>query len=184
MPTTNYFEIEFSLLSLVSAWLMADFMSGIFHWFEDRYGVESWPVIGPLVVSPNIMHHSQPRAFLDQSVWSRNWTTVVPSLSAAAVAWYTGAHWLATAFALLATANEVHAWAHQKCSRPIRALQMLGVFQSQEQHASHHAKPFDRNYCVMSDWMNPVLQAAGFWSAAEALLAVFGVRPLAIRSEA
>jgi ubiquitin-conjugating enzyme E2 variant len=61
---------------------------------------------------------------------------------------------------------------------------LLGVLQSQEQHASHHAQPFDTNYCVMTDWLNPVLQAVGFWPGVEAVVGVFGIRPLACRSAA
>jgi hypothetical protein len=176
--------VKIDLLSLVSAWLAADFISGAFHWWEDRYGDASWPILGPLVVAPNVLHHTQPRAFLDQTVLMRNWTTAVPSLGLSAAAWYAGANWLATVFAMLSVANEVHAWAHQKCSRPVRALQLLGVLQSQEQHADHHTKPFDTNYCVMTDWLNPVLQAVGFWPGVEAVVGVFGIRPLACRSAA
>lgn len=169
---------------VVAAWLAADFLSGVFHWWEDRYGNESWPIIGPLVVSPNVLHHSQPTAFLAGNVITRNWTTVIPSLALAAAAHFVGLRWLSLVFAFTATANEVHAWAHQKCSRPIRAMQLLGILQSQEQHAVHHRKPFDQNYCVMTDFLNPVLSACGFWSAIEWTIGLAGVRPAAARIHA
>jgi ubiquitin-conjugating enzyme E2 variant len=101
------------------------------------------------------------------------------------VAWWLGSPWFALVGVFGAGANEVHAWAHQKCSRPIRGLQMLGLIQSQEQHASHHRQPFDINYCVMTDWVNPVLTAIGLWPALEALVAATtGIRPLAERQVA
>jgi hypothetical protein len=169
----------------LAAWLMADFISGVFHWWEDRYGVEDWPVIGPLIVSPNVMHHSQPTAFLRGGYLSRNWTTFVPALTFAAAAWWLGSPWLTLVGVFAANANEVHAWAHQKCCRQIRALQLLGICQSHEQHAAHHRQPFDRNYCVMTDWVNPVLDGIGLWPALEALVAATtGVRPLAERQVA
>jgi ubiquitin-conjugating enzyme E2 variant len=56
-------------------------------------------------------------------------------------------------------------------------LQLLGVLQSPEQHAKHHAQPFDRNYCVMTDATNPILQAIRFWQGLEFIVALFGVRP-------
>lgn len=169
----------------LSAWLMADFLSGVFHWWEDRYGVEDWPIVGPLIVAPNVAHHSQPTAFVHQDLWSRNWTTAVPAFSLAAVAWLLGSPWWCLVFAFTAVGNEVHAWAHQKCSRPIRGLQLLGIIQSQEQHAEHHRRPFDRNYCVMTDWLNPVLSRAGFWPAIErAIGTVFGVFPRPERADA
>jgi len=162
-------------VALLTAWLAADFASGVFHWLEDRYGVEDWPIIGPIVVAPNVEHHAQPTAFLRQGFWARNWTTIVPSLIAAGVAWWAGSPWLTLVFSFAAVGNEIHAWAHQKCSRPIRAFQLLGIIQSQEQHAAHHRQPFDRNYCVMTDWLNPFLTALGFWSGIELLLAMVGI---------
>jgi ubiquitin-conjugating enzyme E2 variant len=170
---------------ILAAWLMADFLSGVFHWREDRYGVEDWPIIGPLVVSPNIEHHSQPTAFLQGNLITRNWTTFVPCWLIAAVMWLLGSPWWTLAFFFAGFGNEIHAWAHQKCSRPIRGLQMLGIIQSQEQHASHHKKPFDRNYCVMTDWVNPVLTAIGFWPAVEEVVWwVADVEPRAEREAA
>lgn len=169
----------------LTAWLFADFLSGVFHWWEDRYGVEDWPLIGPIVVAPNVMHHSQPTAFLKQGLIVRNWTTVVPAAILAAAAWLAGAHWLAAALCFTGAANEVHAWAHQRCSRPIRGLQLIGILQSQEQHAEHHRRPFDRNYCVMTDWMNPLLSRIHFWTGIEtAIGAVFGVYPRPERANA
>jgi hypothetical protein len=164
-------------LWILSAWLMADFMSGVFHWWEDRYGVEDWPIVGPLIVSPNVMHHTQPRAFLEGNILQRNWTTAVPAgLLAACFAW-AGWYWMATACAFTGVGNEVHAWAHQKCCRQIRGLQMLGILQSQEQHSQHHTQPFSENYCVMTDLVNPVLERAGFWRGAEWVIRQCGVPP-------
>ena len=167
-----------SAIAIIAAWLMADFLSGVFHWWEDNYGVESWPIIGPLIVAPNIMHHSQPTAFLKGSLLVRNWTTFVPALTFAIVAFLCGYLWWALVFVFVAAGNEVHAWAHQKCSRPIRGLQLLGIIQSQEQHAIHHTDPFDRNYCVMTDWLNPWLTRVRFWEGVEAVVAITtGARP-------
>lgn len=172
-------------LRVFSAWIMADFVSGVFHWWEDRYGVEDWPVIGPLVVAPNILHHSEPTAFLRGSVITRNWTTFAPALAFSSASWWLGSPWWALVGAFVALANEVHAWAHQKCSRPIRGLQLLGILQSQEQHAAHHRNPFDRNYCVMSDWLNPWLSKVQFWTRLESVVAATtGARPIITRQEA
>lgn len=174
----DVFPIKVDVGFVLSAWLAADFFSGLFHWFEDRYGVESWPIVGPLIVAPNVEHHAQPMAFTRQGFFARNWTTFVPAFALASLAWLAGWHWLALALAFAAAGNEIHSWAHQRCSRPIRALQLLGIIQSQEQHAAHHRQPFDRNYCVMTDYLNPVLTAVGFWPAVEVgIAAVTGLRP-------
>lgn len=172
------------LASFLAAWLMADFLSGVFHWWEDRYGVESWPVIGPIIVSPNVLHHAQPTAFLKGGFFTRNWTTFAPALAFAAAAWWLGSPWWTLVGLCVAMGNEVHAWAHQKCSRRIRGLQMLGLLQSQEQHAIHHRDPFDKNYCVMTDYLNPVLSAIRFWEGMEAAIGrLFNVWPNRLRDE-
>ena len=46
------------LFFFLSAWLAADLVTGMVHWWEDRYGDPTWPVIGPLIVEPNIRHHA------------------------------------------------------------------------------------------------------------------------------
>jgi len=174
-----------TLLWFVSAWIAADFFSGVIHWLEDRYGDPSWPLLGRFVVEPNILHHTDPTAFLREGFFVRNWTSMAPAFAIAAVLWVGECRWPATAVAMLGCANEVHAWAHQKCSRPVRGLQMLGVLQSQEHHAQHHRQPFDRNYCVMTDWLNQPLTAVRFWSGVEAAVRIVtGVVPRPERAEA
>ena len=166
------------LLYAVTAWLAADFVTGAVHWWEDRYGDPAWPIVGRHVIAPNITHHRSPRAFLGVNALERNWTAAAPALLAAAAFAWVGAWWLAIVAAFCATANEVHAWSHQRCSRPIRGLQLLGVLCSQEDHARHHEEPFSRDYCVMTGWMNPALSAIGFWSQLELLIGlVTGVWP-------
>jgi len=157
-------------VSLLAAWLLADFLSGIVHWWEDRYGDPAWPVVGRLVISPNILHHSDQLAFVQEGYWGRNWTTLVPASAAAIAAWFAGSPFLSATFAIASQGNEIHSWAHQKCSRPIRGLQLLGVLCSPEYHAAHHRQPFDRNYCTISDWVNPVLSAVGFWWTLESAI--------------
>jgi len=166
------------LLFIATAWLAADFVTGAVHWWEDRYGDPEWPIIGPHVVAPNITHHRSPRAFLAGNLFERNWTAAAPALLLAAAFARSGWWWLATVAAMAATANEVHAWSHQRCSRPIRGLQLLGVLCSQEDHARHHEEPFNRDFCVMSGWLNPLLSAVGFWRQLEAFLGMaFDVWP-------
>lgn len=166
------------ILEAACSLLLADFFSGVFHWWEDRYGDPSWPVVGPLVVEPNITHHADQMAFVRKGYWERNWTTLIPATAGAAVAFLGGHAVLGGALLILGQANEIHSWAHQKCSRPIRGLQLLGILQSPEQHAQHHKRPFDRNYCTVTDFLNPVLQWAGFWPAVEtSIFRATGIRP-------
>jgi hypothetical protein len=157
-------------LYFLAALLVADFLSGLAHWFEDRYGNPAWPVLGPHVIEPNIRHHVDQMAFTGGSYWHRNWTSIVPAGIVAAVSLAAGQHFLALIFVLVSQANEIHSWAHQRCSRPIRGIQLLGVCCSPEQHARHHRRPFAANFCTMTDFLNPLLEAARFWPGLEALV--------------
>ncbi len=165
------------LLYALSAWLAADFAAGVVHWWEDRYGDPAWPILGTHVVAPNIRHHSEPRAFLAGDYWRRNWTTILPAAAVAIVALAAGQNWLALAAAFATQANEVHGWAHQRCSRPIRGLQLIGLLSSPDGHAAHHQSPFATNFCVMSDWLNPLLAVVGFWPRLEQFVGLAGVHP-------
>src|SRR2546426_2572830 len=43
--------------------LMADFLSGLAHWIEDSYFSPQTPLIGS-TIRKNVLHHSQPQAFV------------------------------------------------------------------------------------------------------------------------
>lgn len=86
---------------------------------------------------------------------------------------------------MLSQANEIHCWSHQKCSRHIRGLQLLGILTSPEQHAVHHRRPFDTHYCTVSDFLNPSLAAIGFWRSLEVVIRwTTGIVPRPERAEA
>lgn len=160
---------------LVTCWIAADFLSGIFHWLEDRYAREDWPLIGAYIAKPNQLHHAQPSAFLAGSYWVRNWTTI-----AAAAPFFVltiESKWCLI-FALASQANEIHAWSHQRCGRLIRILQSTGLLCSPRSHGLHHKAPFEVSYCVMSNWLNPILDEVQFWRCGEMLIQnLTGIRP-------
>jgi sterol desaturase/sphingolipid hydroxylase (fatty acid hydroxylase superfamily) len=155
-------------------WLLADLLTGAFHWWEDRCGREDWPIIGPWLIAPNRLHHSAPLAFTRHGFWARNGAAILAALAAgAALIMAFGPHvWIASLALGGALANEVHRFAHQPSSAPkwFRVLQETGFVQSPKGHAAHHRPPQDVSFCVLSDWLNPVLEATGFWRLAERLL--------------
>jgi ubiquitin-conjugating enzyme E2 variant len=157
---------------LIACWIAADFMSGLCHWLEDRYFREEWPIIGRFIAKPNQLHHDQPSAFLRQGYISRNWTTILPAFGAFVLVPNLWPIWL-----FVSQANEVHAWAHQRCSSGIRMLQETGFLQSAKHHGEHHRSPFDVKYCVMTNWLNPILDGLRVWGCFECLLSKFGFKP-------
>lgn len=164
------------VLDVVVTWLITDFVSGVFHWWQDAYGDPYWPVIGTHITRPNILHHYAPRALLAKSWWNSSRTLLVIALCIAGVAWSAGAlSWmLLLGLGLGVNMNQIHKWSHQSPRRipaPVRWLQRLGVLQSPRQHRAHHLDTRDTNYCILSDYVNPMLERVRFWSAMEWLLA-------------
>lgn len=151
---------------LVTCWLIADFISGVFHWWEDQYANETWPLVGKWIAKPNQQHHRKPFEFTKGSYLYRNSTAIVPALIAAAVAWLI--HPLcALPFVMVSQSNEIHCWSHRACNPVIRTLQATGLLQDPTHHLRHHRDPFNRRFCVMSNWLNPVLDGVHFWTAIE-----------------
>lgn len=169
----------------LSAWLAADLLTGAVHWIEDRYGDPDWPVLGPHVIRPNILHHRDQTAFLAGGWLWRNWTALLPAWTAAVVLAWCGCWWAAAVAGFAGLGNEVHAWSHRRCSRGVRALQLAGLLASPEDHQRHHRRPFSTDFCVMSGLLNPLLRAVDFWPRAEAIVGiVLGVWPREERTEA
>lgn len=152
---------------ILGAVVFAELFSGAVHWWEDRYGNPDWPIIGRWIVAPNIAHHQKPSALCENSYLNRNITVLLPCAVGFALAYWLGSIWLMLGFAIMSQSNEVHSWAHQRRGPVIRFFQRLGVLQSPQHHKIHHTRPFDRYYCVMTNYLNPVLHRLRFWQRLE-----------------
>lgn len=153
---------------------LADFISGVFHWFEDRYGNPEWPILGH-TIRENQQHHHTPRSFLKGNLWTRNREVWAIGLAFLAGFWLLG--WL-NVFSVSAVlfgmfANEIHAAAHRspkENGRIITMLQRTGLLQSHKHHANHHRKGKDSHYCVMTNHLNPMLERVQFFQTLERLV--------------
>ncbi|NQY12958.1 MAG: hypothetical protein HRT81_03745 [Henriciella sp.] len=170
------------LLTLLIALYLADFGSGLAHWFVDRYGHPKWPVIGPHFIALTQRHHDYPLEVFTLSLLRRNGGIWAMVASAALIIWALG--WLnpVTGMALCigAFANIIHGWAHKsrKANGPfITAIQWLGLLQSRRHHARHHLNGKNSHFCIITDHMNPVLEAVSFFAILERGLALFGLQP-------
>lgn len=169
-------EILGFLPTLLFAWLLADFVTGIAHWVQDRllFKPTKFKFLND-IKTDNDLHHSRPTAMLKHTAWQNINTSVPLALPAAALFFVLGAptvFWLAAV--LGAFANLIHRFAHtprSKLNPVIRFLQDTGLFISGEHHNVHH---FDENgvikkedttvrYCPMTNWLNPVLDRIGFF---------------------
>lgn len=160
------------IFDIILVLLAVDLGSGLLHWLEDSYGRPSWPITGKWITRPNMLHHSNPRAFTTNS-WLHSATVlVIIGVALLAVAWVIGAlTWQVLLFlAIGVNANEFHKWNHlPKSRRPIlfRLLQDVGVLQSAQHHGEHHTSGKDTHYCVITNFINPVLDGTRFWRGLE-----------------
>ena len=175
-------RITQTVASTATAVLAADFVVGVFHWIEDAYLRDDCPVLGELVARHNILHHYRPRHFLKKSWVASCWDLwLVAGLILTAV-WVFGtltpAVWV---FALLAgNANQIHKWAHRSRRENgpwINLLHDLRILQGPKHHAIHHTDPKSTHYCVITEFLNPILERIRFWTRLECWLRkAFGVR--------
>lgn len=159
---------------LLFGWLLADLISGILHWLEDRILPEGIPLLDSQVVQPNRLHHIDPMAFTRFGFLYRNGTTFAAvAFIGAPLLWCFGlSFWLATALLGGAFANQIHYWAHKPGIAPkwVRTMQLTGILQSPVGHGRHHRPPSDRAYCILTDWLNPWLDRWMVWEKLERLL--------------
>jgi hypothetical protein len=169
------------ILETIAAVLVADFLSGFFHWLEDAYGHEDWPITGRLVTRPNILHHHDGRYFTRHTWFQSSWDLLCLGLVVLVVAWLFGLlTWKVWLVVILGTnANQIHKWAHrtpQENGRLISLLQRVRLVQTPRHHARHHADPKNSHYCVLTNFLNPVVDGVRLWEGLEWLnTALFGV---------
>ncbi len=171
------FAVPWPWLAVLGGWIAADFVSGFVHWLGDTWGREDWPLVGTSLIRGFREHHSDPVAITRHDFVETSGSislALVPVLLVALIAPRQAMRGgIAVIFltifsiAMLLT-NEIHKSAHrEKVCRPVAWLQHAGLILSPEHHAVHHAKPFDRCYCISAGWLNPLLDAIGFFRALE-----------------
>lgn len=154
--------------------LLADFVTGLVHWAEDNYCSETTPIIGPLLIRPNELHHRSPRHFVRLSWWQSARVSIGAALIFLGIWFAIGLSftWQLWLFVLLTVnANEVHKMAHRSRSENgplISMLHDLCVLQTPGHHAGHHlGDGFELRYCVLTNLLNPCLDRTGFWTFLE-----------------
>jgi hypothetical protein len=88
--------------------------------------------------------------------------------------------WQVWLFAVVgANANQIHKWAHrtpQENGWLIDLLQRCRFVQTPRHHACHHTDPKSSHYCVLTDFLNPILDGLRVWEFLEfAIHRLFGV---------
>ena len=163
------------LLQALGVILLADFLAGVFHWLEDAYGTEDTPVLGPLMIRANIVHHHYPRFFTKLTWWQSSWDLLlIGALIIAGAAWAGMLTWHVWLFVLLSVnANQVHKWSHQTRAENgpvVSFFQDWRIMLTPRQHALHHTDPKNTYYCPITNLVNPALEAVRFWDCLESVI--------------
>ena len=190
---------EFDWLSLVLviviaapiAWVLADFVSGLIHWFADTYGAEDTPLFGPWLIRPFRQHHVYPRDICTHGLVlaiGNSCTIAVPFEAGVLYLMLTDEEvsiteaFLSLVFNVFAVAivatNLFHKWAHAEATNAfISCLQKSRFLLSPAHHDLHHMTPFDSNYCITNGWLNPLLEKVRFFRRIESALSMIGIKP-------
>lgn len=150
------------------AYLAADLVSGLVHYFCDHFFEEDSPVIGRLLIHPFRHHHRDPLHMTRHNFAELNGNSCLAMLPTMALATrfldylppFLLAAILVFHLSLFAT-NVFHRWAHTPLTpAPVRWLQRHRLILSPGAHSAHHGVgPHDGRgaYCITSGWMNPTL---------------------------
>lgn len=177
-------DLALVVLRIGGCLLVADLLSGFFHWVEDCYGQEHWPITGKWVTTPNVRHHREPRAFVANSWWTSARVLLLLGAMLLALAYLLAlGPWSLLVVGIGVNANEVHKWTHRsrrENGRLVSLMQDVRLLPSASDHALHHRGGKNTHYCVLTPWCNPLLDRIGLWRGLEALVwAATGVSPRA-----
>ncbi len=151
--------------------LLADFVSGFIHWLEDVYAKPGMPFVHQITVD-NELHHTRPREFLKKNWWQSSWDIALAATLLVLGAWALDMlTWQLVLFAVLvANGNQMHKWSHQnrhENPKIVTYLQKAYVLQTVKHHGKHHSGAKNTHYCVITNFLNPVLEKVNFWRGLE-----------------
>jgi hypothetical protein len=158
-------------VGLFSCLLVADFLSGLLHWYEDTWLAPGRSaLLDRIIIEPNIDHHRRPGGIREGSYWVNNAVCIALTVAAGGVLAACGVHaWQPyVVLAIASQSNQLHAWAHtSNPPAPIAWLQRTHLLQSAREHAVHHRRPYAQRYCTTTNMLNPLLDRARFWYGLE-----------------
>ena len=167
-------SIVLDAVSLFGCIIAVDLLSGLLHWLEDTWTAPGRSaLLDRWIVVDNIEHHRRPGAIRAGRYWQTNRVCIVLAGAVGVVLALCGVHaWQAYLIVALASqANQIHLWAHSaNPPRAIAVLQRCGLLQSPAHHAEHHRRPYASRFCTVTNFLNPVLDAIGFWRGLEAIV--------------
>ncbi|MGH7286512.1 MAG: fatty acid desaturase CarF family protein [Myxococcota bacterium] len=169
-----------ALLAAALGASLADFLSGMIHFYLDNYPRPETPVVGRMAAEFQ-KHHDRMSDLLLQEAANVTYPTGQASFFGLLALALWDPPFLFTSLALVAVAGLYlsqlfHQWAHHppgesSAPRFARWLQRHGVLISFDRHVPpHHLSPWDKSYTIVSGRWNDFLDATCFWRRLERIL--------------
>ena len=179
----RYSNLLYVACTVICSWVVADFLSGLFHWLGDRYGTINTPIVGKLYIFGLRIHHVTPKAFTLRDTLVTNGDSFMLAIIPLALA----VHQFRTCplheidqiylyevfrFVLSLGAcvqNQSHKWAHMHGAlpKPVQFLQNLHFILPKQHHHFHHISPHHTRFCIISGITNYPLDKIDFWTKLE-----------------
>ena len=175
-------------LQILIGFILADLITGGFHWFEDTYldYCIDIPIIST-IAKDNELHHYFPRSIIAYSYLDHISVTLPLTIIILTIVYYIinksifKLYFFIASFAFFSiTANIFHRFSHMRdCENNIIIiyLQKMGILCSHSHHSLHHTIE-GQKYCVISEYNNYILDKLYFWRILEYNIYIFtGIKP-------
>lgn len=166
-------EIVVLMVKAMAVIFLADFITGLVHWLEDSYWSIETPILGKWLIEANLAHHKNGQAFLQKTWLESSWDLLlIGTIIVTVAAFFHCLTWELCLFALIiANANQIHKWAHvtryENKPKLVGMLQKMYILQRTQHHGQHHRKPNNTHFCIVTNWLNPILDKLKFWRGLE-----------------
>lgn len=168
---------------IMTAYIFADFISGLFHWMGDTWGSPDTPIAGKIFVRTFREHHVDQLAITRHDfveVNGANCAISIPVLAGLHFLPITTTSWGAPLAAFMSAflwfifaTNQFHMWAHipsDKRPRIVSWLQRMHLILPPEHHAIHHVAPYSKYYSITVGWVNAPLHYIRFYRVLEFII--------------
>ena len=152
--------------SLLAGILVADFTSGIVHWFADTWGTDQWPLVGPTLIRSFREHHRDPASITRHDFVETNGASAFAALPLMILCLILPSGWSVFFFTYahgILWTNQIHKWSHSaRIPGWVTWLQKSRLILTVKSHNTHHSGIFDSHYFITTGFWNPILQRPFF----------------------
>jgi hypothetical protein len=172
------------IFQIIIGFFLADFFTGLFHWFEDTYldYCIDFPLIGE-IAKDNELHHYFPRSIIAYSTFENIKLSILIIFIMIILLLLFKVHinLVIISFLFFATfVNVIHRYTHyRECETPVwfQTIQKTGLICSNAHHRSHHEN-VNEKYGVITEYNNYILDRIGFYRTLEYIIFIFsGISP-------